>query len=416
MKSIPGPMISRPLTKPWMVALGFASAVLQGCARAQPGASVVAGDADLPAEVREQLDRQALAMGLVYIEFTESEFNADLVDSGGPTTYFVYCEGRLFYNRWERLLKGGSKYSTEVAFDGKILYVGDAATPRVLSKFLVTDSTDPDRTKRKCLFPYLDGAGFYVPVRISEVQQFSSPEPLLLHYLRQSKSTRVVHTDGSLRISVRVPDNLLVAVRETNLHDYQKNREALGFAAEVIAREIAWYKRLRNLTPERNITFLLDAKHGYGVAEREEWTIEGQRILRTQSEDWKYYEVAGIWLPSRCATFYYSPPLFYERFSDHPVVTNTTELKLVEFGRKGIPLALDYTEPGAIIEDRTIAEARGRPTHRVMYTVAANGKQLRQAAENVMSHRRFLRICIITVAVLPIILFFRNRRKTRQLF
>src|SRR5207245_843732 len=130
-----------------------------------------------------------------------------------------------------------------------------ARFPAFLGKYLVADATDPDRTKKLSEFPYLDAAGFYAPERISELQQFFSIEPLVLRYLKQNGATRIEKAGENLRVTY--------------------------------------------MTPERTVTVLLDPKLGFAVAEREEWTGAGKRIVRIESQDFKYYEAASIWLPSR---------------------------------------------------------------------------------------------------------------------
>src|SRR5438034_10267253 len=73
-----------------------------------------------------------------------------------------------------------------------------------------------------------------------------------------------------------------------------------------VAAEIEDAKALKARKPTRTVVLLLDPKHGYGVAERGEWNVAGKRTGRIQSEDWKFYEGAGIWLPSRCVVSYYA--------------------------------------------------------------------------------------------------------------
>jgi hypothetical protein len=76
----------------------------------------------------------------------------------------------------------------------------------------------------------------------------------------------------------------------------------------------------------------------------------------------------------------------YSEFSDEAFRTTTTELRKIEFGPKNIPFALDqedaYQKPGVTLIDRTLPESRQRPDHEVVYTVAANGKQLLLAAQS----------------------------------
>ncbi len=95
------------------------------------------------------------------------------------------------------------------------------------------------------------------------------------------------------------------------------------------------------------MALLLEPKHGYGIVEREEWNPAGQRIARLQSEDWRFYEGAGLWLPNRCVAFYYARPReFVSEFSEQPIHFVTNELKHVEFGEKDIPFTFEPAKSG----------------------------------------------------------------------
>ena len=170
--------------------------------------------------------------------------------------------------------------------------------------------------------------------RTSRTGAVSSLEPLVLHYLEQGDLTKVETLGENVRVTFQVKDRWLAIARETDPERLRKNLEGTPNSPHFIAEQVANLERLQTMAPMRVVAFLLDPRHGYGVAEREEWTAAGQRIVRIQSEDWKYYESVGIWLPSRCVASYYAHPLTLSEFSDQPILTITHQLRLVEFGQE----------------------------------------------------------------------------------
>ena len=251
-------------------------------------------------------------MEVVYLEFTQLLAAPSLDDGAVRKAYFVYFEGSHFYDRTQRLRKRAGQlilHNHDVWFDGDILYVGDsdgtsAFFPGVTTKYLIADATEPERPKKRWEFPHLDAAGFYAPERMTELQQWLSVESMVLRYLKQSDSTIVEEAGENLRLTVVVPDRFLVGAREMDIEWLRKTLDPRLSSPDLIAKEIEMYERARKLKPEQTVTFLLDPKHGYGVAEREETNAEGQRTLRVTSEDWKYYESAGIWLPLGASALY----------------------------------------------------------------------------------------------------------------
>ena len=221
-----------------------------------------------------------------------------------------------------------------------------------------------------------------------------------------------------MRVTFQVKDRWLAIARETDPERLRKNLEGTPNSPHFIAEQVANLERLQTMAPMRVVAFLLDPRHGYGVAEREEWTAAGQRIVRIQSEDWKYYESVGIWLPSRCVASYYAHPLTLSEFSDQPILTITHQLRLVEFGQKSIQFALDYKKAGSFIIDRTLPEALAAPDRRVIYTVAADGTLLRGIAVNVsreLNRRWFVFwFIVINVVVLGAFIIAKVRTARKQ--
>lgn len=410
----------------------FTSANFSGSAFGQ----TPSGDSldELPSEAREQLEKQASAMAAIYLEFTELREGISAGNYAGPTAYSVYFEGNRFHrnkhailSKQDRTKKPGKTtgWDNEDAFDGKTLYLATPnpvpGRPAVLAKYSVDDAADPDRPKRVLDFPYLDASGFYAPEWISQLGQFSSIEPLVLHHLKESDSTKFEKAGENLRVTVRVTDPHLASTREM---DPEQVRKTLGRSAappQMVAKQVETLKKLQKMTPKRTVKFLLDPKRGYAVAEREEWTDAGQLIVRVKSEEWKHYEGAGIWLPSRCVAWYFTYPFSFEEFSDKPILTITHQLDVINFGRKNIQFALVYKEPGTLIIDRTIPEARASTNHQAVFTVAAGGQLLRKAAlgaSREVDHRRFyfwlLIVNILILVSIATVLYIRHARKTRE--
>ena len=288
----------------------------------------------LPPEVQQQLTKQKAAMSIVYLEYAESysgtlsEYKNDVAK-----TYAVYFDGSRFYHH-ERT----PGHDNQRSFDGKLVYMG---TGRGAKKMSISDAPDLMRYSKWCDWPYPDAAGFYAPSYVTEMEKFSSLEPVVLHYLEHSDSAKSEAEGDNLRVTLEVEDVELINVRQINLDDYQKDLERRPNTREWVADEIKTVKRLQSMKPTRKVSFLLDAKHGYAVAEREEWTAAGERIVHIHSDGWKYYAVPGVWLPERCVAAYYTSPFRLDNFSDQPVLTVTHELKAVEFGKKDISFNLN---------------------------------------------------------------------------
>jgi carboxypeptidase Q len=294
-------------------------------------------------EVRLQWEKQSAAMQAGYFEFTETTRGAlTNWDYGVANTYRAYFDGNRFYR--QEKAPGYESYDNEVAFDGQTVWQRNRDAVRRCS---LADAPGalPSRLVR---WPYLDAAGIYAPQYISELEGFSSMQPLALHYLEQGKPTKVEAAGEKVRVTFRVADELAnIQSRDPKKHlGDRPDATASKRGAETAAK------------PARTVVMLLDAKHGYGIAEREEWNAGGQRIGHLRSEEWKFYESAGIWLPSRCvATYYARPRVFVAEYSEQSIHFVTNELKYVEFGKKDISFGFEQKKPDRRIFDRTSAAA-----------------------------------------------------------
>lgn len=387
----------------------------------------MADDASFPPEVSAQLERQAAAMQQIYLEFSESWIESGKSPSE-PNTYSVYFDGKRFYerNHFVRQYNGKPQpHDHENGFDGILLYFGDleqsTERPAYLSKYSPEDSTDPDRIKKVLICPYVDAAGFYMPERVMELPSYSGIESLVIRYLGQSLFTKVEKEGQNIRLTVRAPDRYLSALRQMDLDQRTKELNRSASPAEFIAKRLEAYNRLRGLSPERSVTFLLDASHGYCIAEREESTAAGQRFVRYQSKNWKYYSETGIWLPAECLVYWYTDQDNFDTFSDEPILKTTLSLTSIRFRPQAkIQFALDqradYKRPGTVITDRSSPEARSKPLHQVSYTVAGDGVLLRGMAESVSKEMKrgrlmvwFIGINLAVISWLAIIKFRQNR-------
>ncbi len=145
-------------------------------------------------------------------------------------------------------------------------------------------------------------------------------------------------------------DPQIVEIQKLDLDEYQRRLQRTPNTKEWIAQEIENVKRFKAMKPIRKVSLLLDAQHGYAVSERDEWTAAGEHISHIVSEDWRFYEGPGIWMPSRCVASYYTEPYGLKDFSKEPVHTETHELKRIEFGKKEI--AFSFDRPGTGLRPR----------------------------------------------------------------
>ncbi|HEY3860360.1 MAG TPA: M20/M25/M40 family metallo-hydrolase [Verrucomicrobiae bacterium] len=326
------------------VANGATQQAIMEISNANTGTTVIA----LPPDVRQELVKQKAAMRAIYLEFTEtSRGSLANWDYSATSVYTGYFAGSRFY-RQEQLPPGYEHYKNEVAFDGKTIWRRDTSE---VSECPLADAPAllPPRLVR---WPYLDAAGIYAPEYIAELGRISSLEPLALHYLEHGEPAKVEAVGGKLRITFQVGDEMANA-QETALKNLRKDLQGKA-PSKRDAAELEDLTGQKALKPTRAVVLLLDPKHGYGIAEREEWNVAGQRTGRIQSEDWIFYKDAGLWLPNRCVASYYARPRFFvSEYSELPIHFVTNELKRVEFGEKAIPFTFDQTKPGNHIFDRT---------------------------------------------------------------
>jgi hypothetical protein len=380
----------------------------------------------LPAELQAQLERQTAALKAFSVEYDEMPWSPK-EGNFMVRSHAVTFDGPRFYQSSHTTPTRAEikmiNLDSENAFDGQFVYSGSPSDPSLkrpgtLIKYLPSDSTDPARLNTLFLFPYLDEAGFYVPMYLHEFGQFSGIEPLILHYLKESESTQITTVGADIQVSVRVKDVSVAIVRQITPKDVQ---EQMGTGTQAY-QELARVKRFQAMEPRRNVTFLLDPQVGFNAIKREEFTADGKLIRRIECRDWKYYASADVWLPGLCTVSNYTNPHNLDTFSDEPISASEERLKNVRFGSQDVVFSLDrhpsYLGAGTMIADRSLPEARLRISHTVGFVLAGDGKLLRASSASAMSemqerHSRFSIVtAIIILLFMPFIFLWIFRKKS----
>ena len=408
----------------WFAALGLATGICQTTHGA-------AGQIDLPPNVRLRLEAQVSAFSTFHAEYTET-LKGDRVPEWyvSPLQYSLALNGKKFYLRTHGSYRdpSGSRFSAthEDAFDGRYFYYGDpdqdakdqkAAMLRIHAPDM---ETDPQRATL-VFSRYPEAAGFYLPQTIGEFASMQGIQSLVLVYEKQSEATTIDIREGLLRVSLRIPDPLIVRAQEIDLARRRKDLMRTKNGKEWAEQELRKLRETRALPPVRTVTFLLDPARGYAVVERTDRSSNGNMFVQVQCEDWQHFEAADIWLPGRCVEVYYADRLSMTEFSDKPVLTATYKVTRVQFQPpRDTSYALDYSDkPGSYLFDRTSSEAQKMPDHELVYRVSADGAKLRQQTHKVRPQMRvkqalLLFLVINVVAVGGYIAFKRKRQMTHE--
>lgn len=355
-----------------------------------------APERELPQTVVKNLGRQSLALKNLFLQYTKLQGDK----TSGASHESIYLEGRRFY---AEALRGGSKVA-EAGFDGDIVYYGiitGRMPPALYTKFLVTDLSDPERYIQVVNLEYITSIGYYVPERVSEIGEFNSIESLVLHDLQHAISKKVEMQGENLKVTLQIVDPFLLACHSIDLE--RKKRELKLFPDE-LEKEMVALKRLQKMPLQRTVVYILDSNHGYAVAERDDWNADSKHLVHIQSEDWKYYESVDIWFPMRSSVSVYGVYAINREdvFSDRPLMSYEYSLVNVDFSRRNAAFSLDQTKLplGSQIADRTVAEARLRADHHILYTVAANKDQLLESVSTIVPiTRQHNRIYTVLIAI-----------------
>jgi hypothetical protein len=323
---------------------------------------------------------------------------------------------------------GKSDVSNEISFDGERVYMGHPGRNDFkgwVTRARVDDPTDSIRSIRLVNFGYLEASGFYAPATMAEMRDIPGIDSLVLHDVAQSETTKVETSDGKLRVTVLIPDAILLAAQKLKLKEEEKKlkRSAdlrasdprfTNFPAIDVAKEMEALKRQQQANPKRKISFLLDPARGYAVVEREDWTAAGQRISRIEPGEWTHYQERSLWWPKRCVATYYTIPLSMTTFSDQPMLTITYELGGLSFRGQGAPAQVEYAldktqeylQAGTHVMDRNTPGALKNPNHEAVYVVQPDGKALRNRAleASAEAHRipRLIQLALVAMLVVPL--------------
>jgi hypothetical protein len=367
----------------------------------------------LPANARAALESQAKAITDVSLEYRLHDTDNK---SGTTNHYSEDFQGACFYQHLDFNPKPGV---IEFSFDGDFFYKGtfgyEDEAP-MLQKFKLSDSTETDFWRSIFGLPFLDLAGFYTPSRAADISVQSRVEPLPLFYLKTGKLTQALETNGNMYLSFEIPDPALTALRAIGLpqEEARGRRNSIGNAQA--SNRLERIKTALRMEPKREVTLVLGINYGYGMLEREERTFDGRLIARTETHDWKYYDSAGIWLPSRCDISWFTGETTLQGFADQPLHVITADLAKADFNQKR-PKALftltpKYTQPGTIIADRSLRSNKYSGT----YTMGLDGILLggvHKYYQPTAAHSRFILWFVIgnIVVILAIILVLLKRRK-----
>lgn len=380
---------------------------------ASPNDIVQRNEAALPAEVREHLEKQRTALRLLYIEYEQTVFVNNLEST---STNSVCFQGNRFF------IKNGDQDS-EVSFDGDVMWTAESRPTHVMLR--KTSLTNTARlTELYWKLPYFEAAGIYCPMYPWELGQSSFLEPAALKFVENSDSTEIVQEGANLRVTCYVDDWVLVNIQKTNLETFRKTLENSPTGSESISNQLDILERAQKLIPKRKISMLLDSKHGYALAERADWTADGQLIARFNSEEWEYFEQAGLWLPGRCLVSYFTKPYLLDKFSAEPVRKLVVNLKSAEFAERKIEFTLSkapkYTVGGTILLDDgfTTTTGNGLKTP-VMLTVTADGRLLQKSASLAQGEistgmRRLWISILLFIVFLPVLLFLLWRSRVKE--
>lgn len=316
-------------------------------------------NAVLPETVVLQLRRQATALQTSMLDFKQTKVEGKELTR--VENYTVDSDGARFTQHVETLSPStGWTLILDNSFDGSSLFYfgnpqnleatdGSSRMPNRLMIHSVTDAKSPDYEMLAASFPYLKAAGIYAPEFFHEMAGFSGYESLVLRYIAHGTNAVIHESEDGIEVNVQVPDVVLMSQQGGK--------------------------------PERAVTFLLDPKHGYAIARRDEKTSTGKRIVTIEAHDWGHYVDVDIWLPKTCIAFYYTDPFRQEQFWEQPILIATQQLASVTFERPDITSDLrkvpPYQDSGTVISDRSLPEALTNADHQVMFMVSPSGEQFR---------------------------------------
>jgi len=241
-------------------------------------------------------------------------------------------------------------------------------------------------------FPYLAAAGFFTPESLFDLESFDAIKPLAIALAEIGETEETKRIGDDLYVSYVIPDPDSRSLSMTN-------------------------------PPKRKVSLLLAAKFGFGVAEREDWTLAGQRILTVHNTNWARFGNDAIWLPQTSTRYYFTDFAPNPKYSSLPVSTTEFQLKAFDPGphESSFDLAASpqYKIAGTSVTDHSVSQARTNTSHAVGYFIAADGSLLLQTGTRIASQltrtQRFAgTLILIALAVPPIVSLVKKARKVSR--
>ena len=324
----------------------------------QPSASI----AKQPEVIRARAawENQRAALRTAYFEFNEK--NAGTLPQWDYKV-FEHCSSYFDQNHFYCQTKapGYETYDSECAFDGEVVW---HRSQFGIVKTLLADTLGRSNLQLLRL-PYLEAAGIFAPQHPDEIAAFKWVEPVGLHYLNTAELTAVESVGENLRLTFEVLDQLAALQTKFSTNEPPSTKTS------------------------RKIALIFDPRRAFACIEREEWNTDGKRTGRTISEDWKFYEKPGLWLPQRCISSYFARPrAFLSNYSDQPIHTATHTLTEVSFEPKEISFSFgpkkeqhDIFVKTAPVKFRTNASAPSDPViERIKSEVMTNSQVMEIAS------------------------------------
>ena len=384
----------------------------------------VARSAQLPAEVRSQLDEFHAALGTMFLEVKHTRIRNSATNEYIFTAYFQEDQMRV-------------SAPGDTAFDREMLWRAnthpgsspESPTLSIVKKTQVrnTTKTSLSFTSHFMRFPYFDSAGIYAPLYPLELRSFESLQPAVLHFQSNHDTMDISMEGKNIRVNFHVNDRVFLNLRSIDPEEYRHQIKGnISLNAEEKEAEIRNLIKTQSMTPMRRVSMLLDAEHGYLPKEREDRSSEGKLISRHKVTQWKHVKEKNIWLPLKCNVSYYVLRFSMQRFSENPIEEIAMELTHVDFSPRDIIFSLlddpKYRVAGTRVFDETLATMTDGARRPVSLTIATDGKALRDkvstiTAANEMTpskRRSVILLLLLAFSALPLFLLFRRFRPTKQ--
>lgn len=374
----------------------------------------------------EQLLSTAKAMQNIAIEIVSWKLKAGIPDEASPV-YRFFVKGRKFHlrkisNKDENVTSHDFVYDGEIVSHGWLKNTRGEQLPGMLARYRVDDSTNPVAMLPMADEIPLSAMHIRVPMRVTEIPSFPGAEPYLLYHLKQADSLEVRDTDDKLEVILRVPDPYLQSVRLMDLEDRKKEllesprgKKNKAWVNQIMDR----LRKRREEPPFRQVKYMIAKEEQRNVICREDFSLAGKPLLKIETPEWEYEKTLGIQWPR------YSIVTFFGTDAINGMNQNAT-LEQIRFESRPMEVPSDITAflteyrlKGLNISDRTrIRDSAGNPK-KVVYTIGANGAELRASALEVLAQnkrRKWTTIICLMAGSIPLFyfLFCKACRRTGQ--